>query len=64
MNAVMPLSGFVFALVTIVIVLQVVGGNTFLPVKFRRSQPQAYWTVIAAYCVVLIGIAVIFLLWR
>jgi hypothetical protein len=55
---------FVSSLLTIGIVLQLFGGIAFPPVTFRASQPRAYWGTIAVYCVALMAVVAIFILWR
>jgi len=58
------LCGFVFSALTVLIFLQLVGGTAYSPVKFRESQPRAYWRIVAVYCLALIAVVAIFILWR
>ena len=58
------LCGVVLVSLTILILLQLLGGTAYTPVKFRTSQPRAYWGIIAVYGAAWMAVVTVFILWR
>jgi hypothetical protein len=56
------LYGVVLVSLTGLILLQL--GTAYTPVKFRRSQPRAYWGIVAVYGAAWMAVVAIFILWR
>jgi hypothetical protein len=51
-------------LLAIAISGQILAGATFPVVKFRASEPRAFWTVVGLYGCLLLIVVVTFLMWR
>jgi hypothetical protein len=58
------LYGVVLVSLAILLLLQLLSGTTYAPVKFRTSQPKAYWGIMAVYGAALMAVLAIFILWR
>ena len=58
------LYGVVLVSLTFLILLQLLGGTAYTPVKFRSSQPRAHWGIVAVYCAAWMMVVTIFILWR
>ena len=56
------LYGVVLVSLTGLILLQL--GTAYKSVKFRTSQPTAYWGIVAVYGAALMAVMAIFILWR
>jgi hypothetical protein len=56
------LYGVVLVSLTGLILLQL--GTAYTPVKFRTSQPRAYWGIVAVYGAAWMAVVAIFILWR
>jgi hypothetical protein len=51
-------------LLVIAIAGQILAGATFPVVKFRTSEPRAFWTVVGLYGCLLLVVVAGFLIWR